>query len=84
MSKKAQTFNVTDAVTYLKHTSLIIPAFLRDRKLPLKLEKQVEKAVKKVLDCCEICNTWDSRSRIVDGLCSDCSEDQGDYIDVED
>ena len=74
-NKKSLKFNVSDAVTYLKHTSLIISSFLRDRKLSFKLHNQVEKEVKRYLSCCEGCGTWDSKSKIVDGNCSDCQED---------
>lgn len=74
-NKKSLQFNVSDALTYLKHTSLIISSFLRDRKLSIKLEPQVKKEVIKYLSCCEGCGTWDSKSKIVDGQCSDCQED---------
>lgn len=76
MRKKNEKFNVSDAISYLKHTSLIISSFLRDRKLSIKLHNEVEKEVKKVLSCCEGCGTWDSKSKIVDQLCGDCQEDK--------
>lgn len=72
MANKKPTFKVADAVGYLKHTSLIISAFLRDNKLPLSMEKEVEKEVKKFISCCDDCGTWESKLTINHGLCEEC------------
>lgn len=71
-NKKRSSYIIRTIISDLKGTQYAMENYLKEKKIDLKYQDEIQEKVNQEIDQCEVCDTWDELGEMTQGHCEHC------------